>query len=312
MPKTTRPCYRALLWWVVRFVRGLKRVHWRGYEGSWGKRGCVWCACGLDTTKNAFGRGGKSSCIRHPPDSVNKNAVALRSAPSCGSVTPAPTACLLPPARSGGGSRLLGGSRGARHDLHDLLGDRSLARTVVLAREVGLEGLRVVRRRLHRLHTRGQLRSDRLLEHAEHLAVDVQRKDGVKDLERVLLEDHVLREVGGLSRRLRLALHRELAVLRGQLEHLVALGLDARRAERKHGADGRVRGDEGDELGVHDLDAVGLAGEVAREEHVGDFARLFGGRRLTNVEGREHRGVALGEVAHALLAHGHELDLDAL
>merc|ERR1719434_374791 len=118
-------------------------------------------------------------------------------------------------------ARLAGGV-GAGNDLHELLGDLRLASAVHLALELALQLLRVVRRRLHRGHARRELRGDRLLERAQQLAVEVEREDGVEELRRLLLEDHVGREL--LGRRLLdlLLLDRHLTVLGRELEDLVA------------------------------------------------------------------------------------------
>ena len=72
--------------------------------------------------------------------------------------------------------------------------ERLLQASLGTLRERLLQVLRVVRRRLHRLHARRELGRDRLLERAEDLAVEVERQDPVEDGHGVLLEDRVLGE----------------------------------------------------------------------------------------------------------------------
>mmetsp|Transcript_14473 Transcript_14473/g.25329 ORF Transcript_14473/g.25329 Transcript_14473/m.25329 type:complete len:204 (+) Transcript_14473:155-766(+) len=166
-------------------------------EGDWPVACVCVCVCVFvlcfgvsvvpNTRRNACSGGGESAHAPVPPTRSQKRGCAPIRSECDGVCTHADGMPADSPARRR--ARLLGGGRGARDDLHDLLRDRSLARAVVLARQVGLEGLGVVRRRLHGLHTRSQLRGDRLLQHAEHLTVDVQREDRIENLQRVLLED---------------------------------------------------------------------------------------------------------------------------
>merc|ERR1719498_1673061 len=211
----------------------------------------------------------------------------------------------------GGVARLASGV-GAGDDLHELLRDLSLARTVHLLLEADLEVLGVVGRRLHRRHTRGQLRRDRLLQSAQQLPVEVEGKDRVEELRGLLLEDHVGEELLRLRDRHRLLLHRDVTVLARQLEDLVTLHLHARRQQRHERARLRRRRDHRDERRVEELDAVEVAGVVRRQKLVRDLRRLLRRRRLAARDGLAHGGRAALEVGAALVADEDELDVNAL
>mmetsp|Transcript_9255 Transcript_9255/g.17305 ORF Transcript_9255/g.17305 Transcript_9255/m.17305 type:complete len:331 (+) Transcript_9255:216-1208(+) len=202
-------------------------------------------------------------------------------------------------------------SRGTSDNLQNLLGDRSLTSTVVFGREGLGELSGVVARRLHGLHTGGKLRRDGLLEGTEDLAVEVQRKNGVDDLERVLLEDHVVGELLGLRDVELFPLDVEGSRLGGELEDLVALGGDLGGGEGDERPRRRSGGDEGDELGVKELDGIGLAGEVGVEDLLGDLEGLLGVGILARLEGLADGVSAALEVGDALLADEDHVALDA-
>jgi hypothetical protein len=180
---------------------------------------------------------------------------------------------------------------------------------VYLAGEISDEVLGVVRGGLHSRHTGSQLRRHRLLHLAQNLAIEVERQDRGQDLLRVLLEDHVLGEHLGGGRGVGLLLNGEAAVLGGHEEDLVALGLNAGRAEREHGADGRLGGDEGGEAGVEELDAVSLAGQESGEQVLRDLGGLGRGRRVTDRVAL-HNVLALAEILGALAADGDHVEGD--
>merc|ERR1719201_1544255 len=150
------------------------------------------------------------------------------------------------------------GRVGAGDDLHELLGDLRLARAVHLALEAALQVLRVVRRRLHRGHTRRELRGNRFLQRAQELAVEVKRQDRIEELRRLLLEDHVRHELRRRRNRHLLLLDRDVTVLRRQLEDLVTLHLQARWQQRDQRTNHGLRGDHRDEARVQELNAVKL------------------------------------------------------
>ena len=202
--------------------------------------------------------------------------------------------------------------RRARDDLEDLLRHARLADAVVGLRERLLQVLRVVRRRLHRLHARRELGRDGLLERAQDLAVEVEREDAVEDGDRVLLEDRVLGELLRLGRVERRRLDGELAVLRRELEHLVLGGLEARLGQGQQRLELRRRRDERHELRVDELDLVRLAVEELVEHLRGHRRRELGRGHLGAVVLRRELDAAPAEVARDLRADGHDLDLDAL
>merc|ERR1719201_1652647 len=204
------------------------------------------------------------------------------------------------------------GRIGAGDDLHELLGDLRLAGAVHLRLEAALQVLRVVRRRLHRRHPRGELRGNRFLQRAQELAVEVERQDRIEELRRLLLEDHVRHEVRRRRNRHRLLLDRDVAVLRRQLEDFVALHLHAGRQERDQSAHHGLRGDHRDEGGVQELDAVKLASVEGGEELRGDLLGLGGGGGLGARHHFADRRLTLLEVGDSLVADADELDLDAL
>mmetsp|Transcript_11994 Transcript_11994/g.48274 ORF Transcript_11994/g.48274 Transcript_11994/m.48274 type:complete len:300 (+) Transcript_11994:430-1329(+) len=208
--------------------------------------------------------------------------------------------------------KLTGGRVGARDDLENLLRDARLTNAIVAARERLLEVFGVVGGRLHGLHARRQLRGDRLLKRAEDLSVEVEREDGVEDLDGVLLEDGVFGEHLGLRRFEERRLDRQVAVLGREFEDLVALGLDARGREREHGAHGRRRRDERHEFGVDELDLVGLAVEELVQHLARDHRGEVGARHLrARVRAAIERHAAALVEGLQLGADGHDLDLDA-
>src|SRR6478752_6282830 len=79
-------------------------------------------------------------------------------------------------------------SVGAADDLGDLLRDLGLASVVAQAGVVGVELVRVVARRLHRLLCRGVLGSRRLEEGVEDAALDVHRQERIQHDARLGLE----------------------------------------------------------------------------------------------------------------------------
>ena len=202
--------------------------------------------------------------------------------------------------------------RGTRHNLENLLRDGGLAGTVVLLGELLGELTGVVGGGLHGLHPGGKLGSDRLLEGAEDLAVKVEGEDGVDDLNGVLLEDHVVGELLGLGNVELLALDIELSGGGGEGEDLVALLRDLGGREGNKSADGRGGGNEGDELGVKELDGVALSREEGVEKLLGDGKGLLGVGVLAGLEGLADGVVAALEVFDALLADEDHVALDAL
>eukprot|EP00962_Isochrysis_galbana_P048702 scaffold20367_cov100-Isochrysis_galbana.AAC.4 len=168
------------------------------------------------------------------------------------------------------------------------------------------------RARLHGGHARRELRGDRLLQGAEDLAVEVEREDGVEQLRRLLLENHVGREFLGLSLGDLLLRDGEVAVLGRHFEDLVAGGLDALRRERHDGAHRRDGRDHRDERGVDELNAVELAGVVGGEELGGDLGGHGRRRRTAALHRLADRCGAPLEIGAALAAHENQLRLDAL
>merc|ERR1719238_180092 len=204
------------------------------------------------------------------------------------------------------------GRVGAGNDLHELLGDLGLAGAVHLALEAALEVLGVVGGGLHGAHARGELGGDRLLQAAEDLAVEVEGQDGVEQLRRLLLEDHVGRELLGLGSGDGRLLEGEVALLGRHLEDLVALHLNAAGQQRDEGAHRRGGGDHRDESRVDELNAVELAGVVGGEQLGGDLERLVGGGGLGARRRLADRRLAALEVGATLVAHQDELSRNAL
>jgi len=202
--------------------------------------------------------------------------------------------------------------RGTRHNLENLLRDGGLAGTVVLLGELLGELTGVVGGGLHGLHPGGKLGSDRLLEGAEDLAVKVEGEDGVDDLNGVLLEDHVVGELLGLGNVELLALDIELSGGGGEGEDLVALLRDLGGREGNKSADGRGGGNEGDELGVKELDGVALSREEGVEKLLGDGKGLLGVGVLAGLESLADGEAAALEVADALLSDKDHVALDSL
>mmetsp|Transcript_44838 Transcript_44838/g.91533 ORF Transcript_44838/g.91533 Transcript_44838/m.91533 type:complete len:370 (+) Transcript_44838:162-1271(+) len=204
---------------------------------------------------------------------------------------------------------------GAGNNLGNLLRDGGLALPVHLTRQVGDKVRGVVRCRLHGSHTRRKLRGDRLLHLAEELAVEIEGEDGGEDLLRVLLEDHVLGEHLGRGRVELGGLNSKLAILGRHGEDLIALRLDTGRGQGKHGADRGLRRDERGEARVEELDAVGVAGKVGREQRVRDLRRLLGsgsvadGHSLDDVAALLEVGRALGANAEGIIGDARRLEL---
>ena len=145
------------------------------------------------------------------------------------------------------------------------------------------------------------------------LPIQIQRKDGVDDLEGILFEDHIVGEFLGFRGIEFLALYAKVPVGGGELEDLVALLGDFGGREGHEGAHAGSGGDEGDELGVHEFDGVGLPGEEGVDNLLGDGEGLLGGGVLAAVVDLADGvfGTAL-EVAGALLADEDHVDVDAL
>mmetsp|Transcript_9507 Transcript_9507/g.18696 ORF Transcript_9507/g.18696 Transcript_9507/m.18696 type:complete len:224 (+) Transcript_9507:232-903(+) len=190
-------------------------------------------------------------------------------------------------------------------DLEDFGRNGGLAGAVVDTAQVFLEVFSVVRGGPHGGHAGRELRGHALLQHAQHLAVDVEGQDGVEDLHGVLLEDHLRGEHFGLDLLRGVLLRGELAVLGGQQEQFVAVRLDAARGERQQGADLGRGGDEGHELGVDDFDAVGVPGKVRAQEVLGHLVGLPRSRRLPHHPVLHHGRLPLLEVHKPLLPDRH-------
>ena len=201
---------------------------------------------------------------------------------------------------------------GTRDDLQQLLGHGRLARAVVLLAEGLGQGRRVITRALHALHPSSQLRRNGFLKGSEDLTVEVERKDGVDDLERVLLEDHVVGELLRLGHVELLALDSEVATRGGQLEDLVALVGDLAGRERNEGAHAGRRGDERDELRVKELDRVRLPGQEGVDDLLADAERLLGVGVLSAVVLCPDGEPPSLEVGAHLLADEDHVGLDAL
>jgi hypothetical protein len=201
---------------------------------------------------------------------------------------------------------------GSGDDLEDLACDLCLALAVVGDGEVLAELDGVVGGAAHGAHPGCELAGERLLEGTEDLAVEVEREQGVEDLDGVLLELHD----GGEGLRLDLdllALDGELALLGGEAEELVLGGIDADAVDVAdlalggHGQqrlDDGVGADEGDELGVEQLHLVHLLGHEEGVDEVADGLRVLHGGHAADLQLPLQRdeGAAL-EVAVALLAH---------
>jgi hypothetical protein len=170
----------------------------------------------------------------------------------------------------------------------------------------------------HGIHTSSKLRGKCLLKGSEEARVEVEGEEGVKDLGWLLLKDQA--RVQSLSLNgLGLTGHVELSTLAGELEDLVVGSIDAGSVDvaelpggskGKEGLDGGVGGDEGDKLGVAELNLVTVLGHKAGEELVRDGLGILHGGGLA--EGKLLDNVELGAPLHVLLdlpSDGHNLDV---
>lgn len=198
------------------------------------------------------------------------------------------------------------------NNLQNFLGDGSLTGTVIFQRQLGSEFSGVITSRLHRLHTGGELGGNRFLKSSEDLSVEVKRKDGVDDLDRVLFEDHVVREFLGFGNFELGALDTEVSGFGSQLENFVTLLGDVRGRERNKCSDGRSGGDEGDELGVKQFNSIGFSTKEGVQQFLGDGKGFLGVRVLSARESLSDRVVSAFEVGDSLSSDKDHINLDSL
>mmetsp|Transcript_25532 Transcript_25532/g.41521 ORF Transcript_25532/g.41521 Transcript_25532/m.41521 type:complete len:351 (-) Transcript_25532:245-1297(-) len=203
-------------------------------------------------------------------------------------------------------------SSGTRHNLQDLLGHSSLSGSVVLKREVLLQVLGVIRRSLHGSHTGSKLRSHRLLESSEDLAVQVEREDGIENGKRILLEEELVGEVVRVWGSNFGSLHGRLGIFGGEFEDLVGSRLNTGGSERQHGLERRLRSNERNELGVDELNGISLPSKELGKHHLRKLRGISSSRRLATVKSlydlvRNSSVEVLGD----LLPHSHQLKVKA-
>ena len=201
---------------------------------------------------------------------------------------------------------------GTGDDLQQLLGNGRLTSSVVLLAESLSQRGGVVTSALHALHPRGKLTRHTLLERAEDLSVEVKGQDRVDDLERILLEDHIVRELLRLGHVELLALNAEVTPGGGELENLVALVGDLAGRERNEGAHTGRGGDERDELRVKELDRVRLPSEEGVDDLLADSQSLLRVGVLSAVVDSPDGVLPSLEVANSLLADEDHVRLNSL
>mmetsp|Transcript_2548 Transcript_2548/g.3433 ORF Transcript_2548/g.3433 Transcript_2548/m.3433 type:complete len:367 (-) Transcript_2548:234-1334(-) len=203
-------------------------------------------------------------------------------------------------------------SSGTRHNLQDLLGHSSLSGSVVLKREVLLQVLGVIRRSLHGSHTGSKLRSHRLLESSEDLAVKVEREDGIENSKRILLEEELVGEVVRVWGSNFGSLHGRLGIFGGEFEDLVGSRLNTGGSERQHGLERRLRSNERNELGVDELNGIRLPSKELGKHQLSNVRGLAAGGFLSTLDLLHDllRNSPV-EVLGDLLAHSHQLIVKA-
>jgi len=161
------------------------------------------------------------------------------------------------------------------------------------------------------LHTSSKFGGNRLLKGTEDLSVEVKRKDRVDNLDRVLFEDHVVREVLWLSGIKFGTLNLEFSVFGGEFENFITLLGDLGGGERNEGTNGWSGGDEGNELGVEEFDGVSFSGQIGVEEFLGDGESLLGVGVLSSFEGLADWVRTTLEVGDSLLSDEDHVSFNA-
>jgi hypothetical protein len=198
------------------------------------------------------------------------------------------------------------------NNLKKFLGDSSLTSTIVFHVQCLSELTSVITGRLHGRHTGSELGGDGFLESTEDLSVEVERKDGVDDLEWLLLEDHIVWELLWVRDSELGALDAERATRGGELEDLISSVRDIGSRERNQGTGSWYGGDEGHELRVKKLNGISLAGEVSVEELLGDGKALLGIWVLSTLKGLADWVVTTHEVLDSLLSDENKVNVNSL
>ncbi|CAN6457560.1 unnamed protein product [Victoria cruziana] len=208
----------------------------------------------------------------------------------------------------------------AGDDLEDLTGDFGLPLAVVGDRERALQLDGVISGVAHGGHSGSEFAGQRLLQRPEDLAVEVEREQSVEDLHGVLFELEDRRELWGRQPD-DITLDSELALLGGQAEEFVLGGVDAVavdvadlsfRGKRQESVDYGLRFDEGDELGVEELDLVDVLTDEEGEDVVGDRLSLLSRRKVPDLQEAIHGDVGTAvEVSVAFLTDGDDSELEA-
>lgn len=199
-----------------------------------------------------------------------------------------------------------------RNNLQNFLGDGGLTGTVIFQRQLSGEFSGVITSGLHRCHTSSKFGGNRFLEGSEDLSVEVKRKDGVDDLDRVLFEDHIVREFLGFGNFELGALDTEISGFGSQLENFVTLLGDVRGRERNKCSDGRSGGDKGDELGVKQFNSIGFSTKESVQQFLGDGKGVLGVGVLSAREGLSDREVSAFEVGDSLNSDKDHVNINSL
>mmetsp|Transcript_15556 Transcript_15556/g.33918 ORF Transcript_15556/g.33918 Transcript_15556/m.33918 type:complete len:365 (-) Transcript_15556:40-1134(-) len=196
------------------------------------------------------------------------------------------------------------------NNLKNFLRDGSLTGTIVLQAQLVGKGTGVVTGGLHRLHTSGKFGGNRFLETTEDLSVQVQRKDGVDDLDRVLFKDHVVGEVLGLGSTKVLAFDGKVTRGGGEFENLIVRSCDVGSRERNQSTDRGVGGNQGDELGVHEFNGIGFASKEGVEEFFRDGKSFLGVGVLATVKLLADGVVTALKVLNTLLSNKNHINFN--
>mmetsp|Transcript_25407 Transcript_25407/g.54196 ORF Transcript_25407/g.54196 Transcript_25407/m.54196 type:complete len:328 (+) Transcript_25407:59-1042(+) len=200
----------------------------------------------------------------------------------------------------------------SRNNLKNFLGDGSLTGTIVFQRKLRGKLSGVITCGLHRLHTGGELGGNRFLKSTEDLSVQVQRKDGVNNLKRVLFEDHIVGEFLGFGNFEFGALDTEVSGFGSQLENFITSLGDVGSRERNQCSDGRSGGNKRNELGVKQFDGISFSGKEGVQQFLGDSKGLLGARVLSAVECFSDGVVTTFEVGNSLDSDKHHIDINSL
>ena len=150
------------------------------------------------------------------------------------------------------------------------------------------------------------------MECAKDLSVKVKGKDGVDDLKRILLEDHVIGEILRFSGVELLALNTEVTVGRSKLEHLISLLANFKGREWNKGADTGLGGDQRHELGVKKLNGIGFTRKEGVDDFLRDFKSLFGAGVLSTVIDSTDGVFTTLEIYSSLLSDKDHVNINSL